>query len=118
MLGTPPGTPTGCRWVWNECVAKARQVYARNRAHPDRDPLTCGPAQLDRMLTDARARTPWLRGGASVPQQQAIRDFAASRTKALNDIRSGLPARRRAGMPRHKRKRDALTLNYTARGPA
>ncbi|MGW3244442.1 RNA-guided endonuclease InsQ/TnpB family protein [Streptomyces sp. NPDC001070] len=105
-----------CRWVWNECVAKSRQVHAHNRAHPD-GKLTCGPAQLDKMLTEARARTPWLRDGASVPQQQIIRDFAKSRSKALKDIDKRLPMRQRAGMPRHKKKREALpTLNYTTRG--
>ncbi|MFG2956139.1 RNA-guided endonuclease InsQ/TnpB family protein [Streptomyces sp. NPDC048291] len=105
-----------CRWVWNEAVAKSRQVHARNRAHPE-DKQTCGPAQLDKMLTDARARTPWLRDGASVPQQQIIRDFAKSRSKALKDIEKRLPMRQRAGMPRSKKKREALpTLNYTQRG--
>ncbi|GED88704.1 RNA-guided endonuclease TnpB family protein [Streptomyces sp. 6-11-2] len=105
-----------CRWVWNECVAKSRQVHAHNRVHPE-GKLTCGPAQLDRMLTDARSKLPWLRGGASVPQQQMIRDFAKSRSKALKDVEHGLPVRQRAGMPRHKRKRDAEpTLNYTTRG--
>ncbi|MFE9938576.1 RNA-guided endonuclease InsQ/TnpB family protein [Streptomyces hirsutus] len=105
-----------CRWVWNECVAKSRQAHAHNRAHPE-DKLTCGPAQLDKILTEARAATPWLREGASVPQQQIIRDFAKSRTKALKDIDKRLPMRQRAGMPRHKKKREALpTLNYTQRG--
>lgn len=105
-----------CRWVWNECVAKSRALHAHNRAHP-LDTLTCGPAQLDKMLTEARARTPWLRDGASVPQQQTIRDFATSRSKALKDIEKRLPLRQRAGMPRVKKKRDALpTLNYTTRG--
>lgn len=105
-----------CRWVWNECVAKSRAVHTHNRQHPD-DRLTCGPAQLDKMLTGARARTPWLREGASVPQQQIIRDFAKSRSKALKDIDKRLPMRQRAGMPRHKKKREALpTLNYTTRG--
>ncbi|MGX5214568.1 RNA-guided endonuclease InsQ/TnpB family protein [Streptomyces violaceus] len=105
-----------CRWIWNECVAKSRGVHAHNRAHPD-DKRTCGPAQLDKMLTGARARTPWLRDGASVPQQQIIRDFATSRSKALKDIDKRLPMRQRAGMPRHKKKREALpTLNYTTRG--
>ncbi|MFB7577359.1 helix-turn-helix domain-containing protein, partial [Streptomyces sp. NPDC056165] len=32
-----------CRWVWNECVAKSRQVHAHNRVHPE-GKLTCGPA--------------------------------------------------------------------------
>lgn len=105
-----------CRWVWNECVAKSRSMHAHNRAHPD-DKLTCGPAQLDKMLTEARAGTPWLRDGASVPQQQIIRDFAKSRTKALKDVEKRLPMQQRAGMPRHKKKREALpTLNYTQRG--
>lgn len=70
-----------CRWVWNECVAKSRAVHAHNTAHPE-DEVSCGPAQLDRMLTGARGRTPWLRAGSSVPQQQIIRDFGRSRAKA------------------------------------
>ncbi|PLW72094.1 transposase, partial [Streptomyces sp. DJ] len=46
-----------------------------------------------------------------------MRDFAASRAKALKDLRAGLPVRRRAGMPRHRKKREAdPTLNYTRRG--
>ncbi|MBZ4014412.1 RNA-guided endonuclease InsQ/TnpB family protein [Streptomyces purpurogeneiscleroticus] len=105
-----------CRWVWNECVAKSRQVYAHNRAHPG-DKLTCGPAQLDKMLTEARAKTSWLREGASAPQQQTIRDFAKARSKALKDIDKRLPMRQRAGMPKPRKKREALpTLNYTTRG--
>ncbi|MFI1393075.1 RNA-guided endonuclease InsQ/TnpB family protein [Streptomyces griseoaurantiacus] len=105
-----------CRWIWNECVAKSRAVHAHNTANPGAK-LTSGPAQLDKMLTEARARTPWLREGASVPQQQIIRDFAKSHSKALKDIEKRLPMRQRAGMPRHKKKREALpTLNYTQRG--
>ncbi|WP_093851774.1 RNA-guided endonuclease InsQ/TnpB family protein [Streptomyces pini] len=105
-----------CRWIWNECVAKSRQIHAHNRAHPD-DRLMCGPARLDRMLTEARARLPWLREGASVPQQQTIRDFATSRAKAVKDIKDRLPMHRRAGMPKPKKKREAPpTLNYTTRG--
>ncbi|MFE2357390.1 RNA-guided endonuclease InsQ/TnpB family protein [Streptomyces parvulus] len=98
-----------CRWVWNECVARSRKAHAEGDA--------CGPARLDAMLTRARAVTPWLSEGASMPQQQIIRDFAASRTKALKDIRNRLPLKRRAGMPRHKKKREAdPSLNYTRRG--
>ncbi|MER5220541.1 RNA-guided endonuclease InsQ/TnpB family protein [Streptomyces flaveus] len=107
-----------CRWVWNECVAKAKQVHAWNQNRPEgADKRTCGPAQLDRMLTEARARTPWLREGSSVPQQQIIRDFGRSRAKAQKDITERLPMARRAGMPTWKTKREALpTLNYTKRG--
>ncbi|MEU6422644.1 RNA-guided endonuclease InsQ/TnpB family protein [Streptomyces spiralis] len=104
-----------CRWVWNECVAKSRAVHLHNKATGEK--ATCGPAQLDRMLTQARARTPWLREGASVPQQQIIRDFGRSRAKAHKDITERLPMARRAGMPKWKTKREALpSLNYTRRG--
>ncbi|MEU5091207.1 transposase [Streptomyces sp. NPDC021356] len=98
-----------CRWIWNESVARSRKAYAETEG--------CGPARLDRMLTQARAVTPWLAAGASVPQQQTIRDFAASRAKALMDIKNRLPLKRRAGMPRHKKKHGAdPSLNYTRRG--
>ncbi|MFF2544760.1 RNA-guided endonuclease InsQ/TnpB family protein [Kitasatospora sp. NPDC058063] len=106
-----------CRWVWNECVAKSKQVHDRNRDRPEGGRLTCGPAQLDRMLTGARAVNPWLRAGASVPQQQTVRDFGKSRTKAQKDLRERVPARRRAGMPKHKKLKDSRpSLNYTRRG--
>lgn len=69
------------------------------------------------MLTEARAKTPWLREGSSVPQQQIIRDFGRSRAKAQKDIGEGLPQHRRAGMPKYKKKREAdPSLNYTKRG--
>ncbi|MFE0692869.1 RNA-guided endonuclease InsQ/TnpB family protein [Streptomyces sp. NPDC058869] len=104
-----------CRWVWNECVAMSRKTQAMNKNATER--TTCGPAQLDKLLTEARTSMAWLREGASVPQQQTIRDFAKSRVKALNDVKAGLPPRQRAGMPRIKRKREAApTLNYTRRG--
>ncbi|ARF54657.1 transposase [Streptomyces gilvosporeus] len=104
-----------CRWVWNECVAKSKQVHTRNKATGGK--ATCGPAQLDKMLTQARRATPWLAEGASVPQQQLIRDFAKSRAKALKDIKARLPMRQRAGMPKWKKKHEAdPSLNYTHRG--
>ncbi|MFD7548659.1 RNA-guided endonuclease InsQ/TnpB family protein [Streptomyces sp. NPDC059816] len=104
-----------CRWVWNECVAMSRKVHQRNKTTGEK--ATCGPAQLDRMLTEARQSMTWLREGASVPQQQIIRDFAKSRAKALKDVKAKLPMRQRAGMPRIKRKREAApSLNYTRRG--
>ncbi|WP_420834137.1 RNA-guided endonuclease InsQ/TnpB family protein [Streptomyces yunnanensis] len=98
-----------CRWLWNECVARSK------KAHVDRE--KCGPARLDKMLTEARTRTGWLREGSSVPQQQLVRDFGKSRAKALKDIKARLPMRQRAGMPRYKKKREAdPSLNYTRRG--
>ncbi|MFF0593327.1 RNA-guided endonuclease InsQ/TnpB family protein [Streptomyces antibioticus] len=104
-----------CRWVWNECVAVSRKIHGLNRDAAEK--TTCGPAQLDKLLTEARAAMAWLRAGSSVPQQQVIRDFAKSRAKALKDIKARLPLRQRAGMPRVKRKRDAgPSMNYTRRG--
>ncbi|MFH8931033.1 RNA-guided endonuclease InsQ/TnpB family protein [Streptomyces pristinaespiralis] len=104
-----------CRWVWNECVAMSRKVHKLNKEAETK--TTCGPAQLDKMLTQARQTMNWLREGSSVPQQQVIRDFAKSRAKALKDIKAKLPMRQRAGMPRIKRKREAApSLNYTTRG--
>jgi putative transposase len=104
-----------CRWIWNECAAKSKALYLHNKATGES--LTCGPAQLDKMLTEARKHTPWLSEGASVPPQQVIRDFAKSRAKALKDIKARLPMRQRAGMPRWKKKGEAdPSLNYTQRG--
>ncbi|GGM91858.1 RNA-guided endonuclease InsQ/TnpB family protein [Streptomyces fuscichromogenes] len=98
-----------CRWLWNECVARSKKAYTEGE--------TCGPARLDRMLTEARSNTPWLAEGSSVPQQQLIRDFGKSRAKAQKDMKERLPMHRRAGMPQRKKKREALpTLNYTRRG--
>ncbi|MER7898393.1 transposase [Streptomyces sp. NPDC096046] len=98
-----------CRWIWNECIARSK------KAHQDGE--KCGPAMMDKMLTEARAVTPWLAEGSSVPQQQLIRDFGKARAKALKDFKDRLPMRQRAGMPRYKKKREAdPTLNYTRRG--
>ena len=105
-----------CRWVWNQCVAQSRETHRHNRENPD-DPRTCGPVQLDKLLTGWRAGLGWLRAGSSVTQQQVVRDFGASRAKALKDVRERVPQQRRAGMPRFKkRSRAEPTLNYTRRG--
>ncbi|WP_329387068.1 RNA-guided endonuclease InsQ/TnpB family protein [Streptomyces sp. NBC_01716] len=107
-----------CRWVWNECCAKSKQTHLWNKQRPEGvGRRTCGPARLDKILTDARAGNTWLREGSSVVQQQIIRDFGKSRAKAQKDIKARLPMRRRAGMPRYKKKREARpSLNYTRRG--
>ncbi|MFD6987028.1 RNA-guided endonuclease InsQ/TnpB family protein, partial [Streptomyces sp. NPDC059956] len=107
-----------CRWVWNECCAKSKQTHLWNKNRPaETDKRTCGPAQLDKMLTEARTRNTWLREGSSVPQQQLIRDFGKSRAKAQKDVNDRLPVRQRAGMPKWKKKREVLpSLNYTKRG--
>ncbi|EFL16540.1 RNA-guided endonuclease TnpB family protein [Streptomyces sp. C] len=107
-----------CRWIWNESCAKSKQTHLWNKERPEgTNKRTCGPAQLDKMLTEARKTNAWLRDGSSVPQQQVIRDFGKSRIKAQKDIKDRLPERQRAGMPKWKKKREALpSLSYTQRG--
>ena len=68
--------------------AMSRKVHRHNMANPG-EMRTCGPVQLSAMLTGARGVTPWLREGASVPQQQTIRDLAKSRAKAMKASRTG-----------------------------
>ncbi|MFI0464593.1 RNA-guided endonuclease InsQ/TnpB family protein [Saccharopolyspora sp. 5N102] len=98
-----------CRWVWNQSVAASREAHRADER--------CGPARLDKLLTGWRGEHEWLRCGASVPQQQIIRDFAKSRAKALKDIKARVPMRQRAGMPRFKKKcLSSPSLNYTRRG--
>ncbi|MDX3663922.1 transposase [Streptomyces sp. ID05-26A] len=105
-----------CRWVWNQCVARSRETHAYNRENPGY-PRTCGPAQLDKLLTGWRAEHEWLRAGSSVAQQQVVRDFGGSRAKALKDVRERVPQWQRAGMPHFKKRSLAEpTLNYTQRG--
>lgn len=53
-----------CRWLWNEAVHQQRT---------GRNP-TFG--KLSKLLTEARARSPWLREGSVVAQQQAVRTYA------------------------------------------
>jgi len=107
-----------CRWIWNECCAKSKQTHLWNKTRPEgTDKRTCGPAQLDKMLSGARQANAWLGEGSSVPQQQLIRDFGKPRAKAQKDIKERLPMRQRAGMPRWKKKREARpSLNCTRRG--
>ena len=102
-----------CRWVWNQCVGRSRDLFAEQ--------TPSGPATLDRELTDWRQddsrRGEWLRAGSSVAQQQTIRDFAAARTKALKDIKNQVPGSRRRGLPTFHSKRTALpSMNYTRSG--
>ncbi|MEU5210360.1 transposase [Streptomyces sp. NPDC020742] len=68
--------------MWNECVAMSRKVYALNKDADEK--VTCGPAQLDKMLTGARQSMAWLREGASVWANSVVRDFDAL---AVEDFR-------------------------------
>ena len=104
----------GVRFVWNRCVEASKKAHAISS--PEHK-VTCGPAELDKLLTTWRAELEWLRAGCSVPQQQVIRDFGRARAKALKDVKDRLPMRQRRGMPRFKsRHRSAPSLNYSRRG--
>ena len=108
------GAWDGVRFVWNRCVEASRKAHA---ASGPEHKVTCGPAELDRMLTTWRKELDWLGAGSSVAQQQVIRDFGRARSKALQDINDRLPMRQRRGMPRFKsRHRSAPSLNYSRRG--
>ena len=106
-----------CRYVWNQLVAETK---ARRETAPD---TTFGYADQDKHLTHLRATTrnddgdAWLAAGSSVAQQQTVRDFAASRSKALLDRKNRIPVAQRHGMPRFKSRHTSRpTLNYTTRG--
>jgi putative transposase len=106
-----------CRWVWNKCIEISKETHKRNQGKAPADRKTCGPAQLDKMLTGWRAEHEWLRAGGSVVQQQAVRDFGRSRAKALQDIKNKVPRRRQAGLPGFKKKGVARpSLSYTKNG--
>lgn len=116
-----------CRWVWNHLVAQSRLAYRLNAVSvpSGNGEVTFGPAQQDKFLTGLRASTVdadsgerWLAAGSSVAQQQMVRDFAAARVKALKDRKDqSVPASRKAGLPRFKKRGVARpTLNYTRRG--
>jgi putative transposase len=88
-------------FVWNECVAESRRRYKLREE--------CGLACLQPRLAALRSEQEWLRAGSSVAQQQTIRDFAAARGKALQDIKDRLPIRKRRGMPKFCKRGCALT---------
>jgi putative transposase len=86
-----------CRFLWNEAV---HQRKSGNR------PTLC---RLSKLLTDARARTGWLRAGSQVAQQQTLRTYAT----ALNHAHRV----KGRGKPTFKARRRTLpSLEYTVRG--
>lgn len=82
---------------------------------------TFGPNEASKHLTHLRNTVKdengvlWLGARPSVPQQQIVRDFSASRKKALLDRKNKKQVRR--GLPDYKSRRYAQpTLNYSANG--
>ncbi|MEO3928950.1 transposase [Micromonosporaceae bacterium B7E4] len=86
-----------CRWLWNEAVHQQKS---------GRRP-TFG--KLSKFLTEARARSSWLRDGSQVVQQQTLRTYASALQHSFK-----VKGRSR---PRPKRRKDSLpSLEYTTRG--
>ncbi|MFC9765501.1 RNA-guided endonuclease InsQ/TnpB family protein [Rhodococcus jostii] len=86
-----------CRYLWNEAVRQHKT---------GRRPTF---AKLGKLLTEARGRSAWLREGAQVPQQQALRTYAKS-------LEHSFTVKGR-GRPTFKARRKTLpSLEYTSRG--
>ena len=104
----------GVRWVWNRCVEESKKAY---EASTPEHKVTCGPAELDELLTGWRGEHEWLAEGSSVPQHQVVRDFGKARAKALSDMKNRVPVTKRRGLPRFKSEHRAKpSLQYTKNG--
>jgi putative transposase len=86
-----------CRWLWNEAVHQEKS---------GRRPTLC---KLSKLLTQARARSAWLREGSQVAQQQTLRTYAQALGNAYQVKGRGKP------VVKH-RKRALPSLEYTRRG--
>jgi putative transposase len=86
-----------CRWLWNEAVYQEKS---------GRKPTLC---KLSKLLTQARARSAWLREGSQVAQQQTLRSYTRALGHAYQVKGRGKP------VVKH-RKRALPSLEYTRRG--
>lgn len=98
-----------CRYVWNQMVEESQRRYKSGQ--------TFGPNEAAKHLTHLRHTVAdddgnlWLAALSSVPQQQIVRDFSASRKKALLDRKN--KKRVSSGLPKYKSSRNTQpTLNY------
>lgn len=86
-----------CRWLWNEAVHQGKSGQKPTFA------------KLCRMLTEARARMPWLRDGSQVAQQQTLRDYSRALDHSFKVKGRGRPVVK-------ARKKALPSLEYTTRG--
>ncbi|WP_245718322.1 RNA-guided endonuclease InsQ/TnpB family protein [Nocardia miyunensis] len=86
-----------CRWLWNEAV------------HQQKSGQKPTFAKLGKLLTQTRAKLPWLRKGSQVVQQQMLRDYAQALDHSFKVIGRGRPKTK-------SRKTSLLSLEYTTRG--
>ncbi|MFF3570008.1 RNA-guided endonuclease InsQ/TnpB family protein [Nocardia jiangxiensis] len=86
-----------CRWLWNEAV------------HQQKSGQMPTFARLGKLLTQARAKLPWLREGSQVAQQQTLRDYAQALDRSFKVKVHGRPKVK-------SRKTSLPSLEYTTRG--
>ncbi|KQY36287.1 transposase [Nocardia sp. Root136] len=86
-----------CRFLWNEAVHQRREGGKPNFS------------RLSKMLTEARARTTWLREGSQVAQQQTLRTYSRALDQSFKVKGRGLPVVK-------SRKKALPSLEYTTRG--
>lgn len=86
-----------CRWLWNECVRLQRDGHRPTMK------------TLGAELTAARARTPWLREGSQVAQQQTLRTYDQALRHSFQVTGRGRPMMK-------KRRGSRPSLGYTRRG--
>lgn len=86
-----------CRFLWNEAV------------HQQRTGKKPTYWRLSKMLTEARARTAWLRDGSQVAQQQMLRTYSQALDQSFKTKGYGRPATK-------PRKTSLPSLEYTTRG--
>lgn len=86
-----------CRFLWNEAV------------HQQRTGEKPTFARLSKMLTEARARTTWLREGSQVAQQQMLRTYSQALEHSFKVKGRGRPTVK-------SRRKSLPSLEYTTRG--
>jgi putative transposase len=86
-----------CRFLWNEAVH-----HQKSGARPTF-------SKLGKLLTEARARTGWLRDGSQVAQQQTLRAYAQALDHSFKVKGRGRPVFK-------ARKKALPSLEYTMRG--
>lgn len=86
-----------CRWLWNEAVHQQRSQQKPTRA------------KLDKLLTEARGRIPWLREGSQNVQASTLGAYAKALDHSFKVKGSGRPKFKRAEVAKP-------TLPYTRNG--
>lgn len=93
-----------CRWVWNQCVGRDREIVAEGGRTPS-------GYNLCAELTDWRGRKEWLRAGSQNAQQNTVLNWHRARRAAVQV--------KGRGRPKFKSRKVARpSLEYSVRGYA